>query len=343
MATAESSRVVGSEEAPERNLDGRFMRRGDFHATMSAVADIALHAARDGEDPAEIGRVRFDAARDRLGLAVPSAQALTKRMQRPLTRIIKMALASEAERSFVAGHDHANETEDAFPRSLMVCAIKAAARELGKVPSSLDYDGTVARDNAARKGKGLPTNRLPHSATVVKRFGSWQDALREAGLISEGEKGPRPSKAPPAAETLDGFVTEHGFVPTSGYFSKWCQQSGIPLGRDFKPWTGVIESARTIRAARGEATPEEMTGTADAPPIDEIVRKGPNQRTAKTATRDDAIRSLKAWGRSGAIERGVPTMRGYKAWAQGQAGVVSATTLGRLGSFGDLVKEAGIG
>ena len=346
MSTTDIAAKPGPAEGPERNLDGRFLAGRDYHAELDAIAEIARHAARDDEDPTEIGRVRFDRARDALGLAVPSAQALAKRMRRPLAKIIEMALAEDAKRNFAGGHDHANETQRDFPETLMVAALKAASREIaGQAPSRLRYDAMVARDNARRQARRLPTQRLPHSETIAARFGSWDHALLAAGLIeSLGDRGGRSAKpkAPAAAQTLDGFITKHSFLPSSGYFSNWCKASGIPLGRDLKPWDDVIENCRALRGARGEDIPETATPTREAPAIEDIAEVGESTRGRKVVTLEDCEASVRAWAKSGIS--GPPTFRKYKAWATETDGAVSSSSLLRAaGSFSDLCRRLGVG
>jgi len=341
MGTTHAATDQAPSKVQDRALDGRFESRIGFHAELDAVADVVRHAAREGEDPTEIGRVRFDAARDALGLALPSAQALVKRMRRPLQTIIEMALAADGSRTFAAGHDHANETQREFPKSLMLAALKAAAREVdGRPPSRLTYDGMVMRDNQSRQARRLPTQRLPHSETIATRFGSWDHALLEAGLISKvGERASR--KAAPAAETLDEFITDFELLPSSGYFSQWCKASGIPLGRDLKPWDDVVENCRTIRAARGDAMPARAATAKEMPPIEEIVRAGTSKRGRKVVTLADCEQSLRAWAKAG-ID-GAPSFRKYKAWAEATDGAVSSSSILRVaGSFTDLCRRLGI-
>jgi hypothetical protein len=344
MAATQATTTATSDTAPDRALDGRFLAQGSFHGELDAVADVARHAAREGEDPTEIGRVRFDTARDALGLALPSAQALVKRIGRPLATIIEMALAADQQRAFAAGHDHANETQREFPKSLMLAALRAASREVdGRPPSRLAYDGMVARDNESRAARRLPTQRLPHSETIATRFGSWEHALLEAGLIeSLGATRANPRKAPPAAETLDVFISEVGFLPGSGYFSEWCKASGIKLGRDLKPWDDVVENCRTIRAARGEDMPERDAPGTKRPPVSETARSAPSTRGRKVVTVADCEASVRAWSKSGV--KGTPTFRKYKKWAEETEGAVSASSILRAaGSFTKLCRRLGVG
>jgi len=344
MAATNTTTTATPTGAPERALDCRYLTERSFHAEIDAVADVARHAARDGENPTEVGHVRFDATRDALGLALPSGQALVKRLQRPLATIIAMALMADAQRSFAAGHDHANETQREFPKSLMLSALRAAAREIdGRPPSRLTYDGMVARDNQSRVARRLPTQRLPHSETIVTRFGSWDHGLLEAGLISSlGAARTNPHKAPPAAETLDGFITDVGFLPGSGHFSEWCKASGIPLGRDLKAWDDVVEGCRTIRAARGEGMPERAKPGTKRPPVTETARSGPSSRGRRRVTVADCEASARAWNKSGIT--GTPTFRKYKAWAEKTEGAVSSSAITRAaGSFTDLCRRMGVG
>lgn len=336
---------IHSAPAPDpevtRDAAGRFRTNATFHATLDAIADVVAHALQPGEEPTDIGRIRFDRSRVELGLALPSAQALAKRFRLPLAQLIQMAGKPAAARSRAAGTDDANEATDDFPKELMLRAIRAAGFRCGGVPGLRDYDRMVAADNDAREARHVPTNALPHSATIAKRFGSWDQALAEAGFeVTAAQVAREELRAEPAAVLLDRFMSEHGFLPSSGYFSDYCKASGIPLGRDLKPFFDVVEGARTRRAARGEATPAAMLPPAQRPPIEDIATGG-GGRKPKAATKEQAIAALRAYRmqlRSGEA----PTYRGYKDFCKGRADAPAASTIQRNWGFATLIEEAGL-
>ncbi len=206
-------------------------------------------------------------------------RALAKRFRLPLAQLTRMADKPAAARSRAGGTDDANEATDDFPKDLMVRAIRAAGHRCGGVPSVLDYDRMVAVDNDSREARHVATNALPHSVTVARRFGSWDAALAEAGFeVTASRVARNELRAAPAAALLDQFISDHGFLPSSGYFNDYCKASSIPLGRDLKPFSDVVEGARARRAARGEWMPDAMLSPARRAPW--LRRAPPGQATS---------------------------------------------------------------
>ncbi len=340
--TPDITTETASAAEPTRDGRGRFRTDATFHATLDAIAAVVAYARQPGEEPSDIGRVRFDRARAELGIALPSAQALAKRFRLPLAQLIRMAGKDTAARSRAAGTDDANEAENDFPKDLMLRAIRAAGYRCGGVPGVLDYDRMVASDNDAREGRYVATNALPHSATIAKRFGSWEAALVEAGFeATAGEVAREALRAESAAVLLDRFISEHGFLPSSGYFSDYCRLSGIPLGRDLKPYAAVIKGARDLRSARGEKTPDAMLAPKDRPAVEDIAR-AQGQRKQKRATREDALRSLRLYRKEWLKAGSVPTYRDYKEFCKGRPDALAASTIDRNWGFAQMVQEAGI-
>lgn len=331
-------------QTPERDNAGRFRADASFHQTLDTMATVLRHAAAtDGMDPAEVGRVRFDRARQELGLAIASAQGIAKRMRLPFPTLVRMALKPAAERARAAGIDHKNATPEDFPISIVLRAIRAAGYRAGTTPGVLDYDGMVAADNDARERAGLATLGLPHSATVSRQFGGWDRALKAAGFATNAQAAATAARAPEPAELIvDGFLDAHGFIPNSGYLVKWCQLTNTPLGRDAKPHPDLIERVRARRAPEGKWTPDKSLRTADAPPVAELATGSAARPDRTEYTEADAIRSLQLYKADTRRSGTVPTYRGYKAFARGRDGIVSATSLGRLGGFVALSKKAGI-
>ena len=338
------------EQTPgNRDAAGRFRAQdASFHACLDLIAQVARHAAQDGEDPRDVSGARFDRARQELGIALPSAQALVKRFRssrggaaRPTLRtLIDMGLAPASDRAVAAGHDTGNEAIDEFPSDLMIIALRAAGLRCSGVPGTLDYDRMISEENHSRTMRGVPGHGLPHSTTIIRRFGSWKKALEAAGFEETGGVPPA-RRAEPAAEILDRFITEHAFLPASGYFTEYCRLSGIPLGRDAKGWADVVEGARARRAERGEDMPAAIAGPHERPPVETIAGGGPG-RAMKRATREAAIASLRRWRDEGLRAGQTPTTRGYREFCAGRTGLVSESTISARWGFAALCEEAGI-
>jgi hypothetical protein len=329
----------------ERDDHGRFRSEQGYHGVLDAVAEV-VRVACANDEPMPIGRRRYDSARAALDNGAPSAQALSKRFGMPLASVIEIALAPAHNRVAEIGADKSAQVSDEMPTDLMLKALCAAHRDLGTIPGAYEYDTWADHFLSGRRRAGLLAFWLPHSVTITSRLGSWDHALRQAGLLAPEAEMPRwPAHAPTAPsvlESLDACIEEIGVLPGMSYFLEWCRRKDIPVGGNLTPWRNIVECVRVLRAARGASTPGRAVPARWAPALPKqtaIKKRGRARR--EYWTRDACLEALVYYGKT-YLKGQEPRQRHYRARAKGNENLPSPSTLQKQGRFQDLCREAGL-
>jgi hypothetical protein len=320
--------------------DGRFSRMSaGFHELLDRAALVARSAA-GGAEPTGISREQFNGARATADPALPTAQGLCKRLGvARFSDVIRLALLPASERGGRGALAPAEQVSPEFPADLMARVLQAAAFGLGHPPASAyEYDAWVAAERTRRARARLLANPLPDSSTILGRFADWPGALAAAGL--EAEPGPR---SPRAANTLDAFIDEMGFLPANSYFERWCARRDIPLGRDSRVWADVVAACRAERTARGKWTPEALTPTRNSPPLPApAAGRRPSGRRATEWSEERILAALRRYGQLH-LNGAKPTQRHYRACAKGDPELPSPSTITAHGmKFQEACQKAGI-
>lgn len=304
---------------------------------LDAVRAVVLELAEEDADGARrVSTRRYNAAR----ADAPSAQAVCARLGLPWDRVLWAALTEPAERGHLLGHLGKRPDAD-WDDDLARRALRAAAHRVGAPLTASAYDDAIEQlDRGARAGQGAPL-RLPHSATLVARFGSWAAACRWAGVAPATQSGPPVVRAEPAVEILDRFVSETGLLPDSGYFRCWCRAQGIPLGRDGRAHRRVVAALRDARTARGEATPTSYARPEELPLLPDETRD-PDRGPGGGYTREAILASLRRYGERHLAPGTRPRFKDYQAACRRDPELLSTSCLGRHGRFQGLCREAGI-
>lgn len=285
----------------------------------------------------------FNEARGALVPPLPSAQAICARLGVPWPRVRELALLNAPERAQALGHQlaasHPNTPDDA----LLLRVLRAAAMSTGQPLAGDGYDRL--RPQLERSlAQSACTLDLPHSATLVARFGSWDAVLTWAGLEVPTGGLPAPKRARPAVELLDEFIDEYGLIPPSSWFPEWCRLNGIPRGRDARRWTQVVADTRAAREARGAETPDRLARLEELPPLptpgapQRLVPEGPHGGYS----REQVLVSLRRYASEHLPASGRATWRHYRSCATGDAFMVPGGCLSPHGRFQDLCREAGV-
>lgn len=310
----------------DRMYDGRYAQGMGFQEILDHVGSLIREAGGEALSTRRYNRLRLS-----LSPAPPTAQAICERLGVSWEDVRVVALAEPATRSQMLGVRAPKSGWDVEDDQLFR-VMRAAAFQAGRVLSMDGWDAAVRRYEQRMARHGHPVE-LPVSATLINRFGSWGKALLAAGL--ETPTGSVPT-APPAAETLDAFVSETGLIPTREYFVSWCRVRAIPVGRDVKKWGAVVATMRAQRAERGDVTPDAATPLSELP---ELVLP-PNRNVA--ATREDVLASLKLYGQRYVTAKQPPRARHYKDCAANDPQLIGGTTVQKFGLFQDLCREAGL-
>lgn len=138
---------------------------------------------------------------------------------------------------------HPNDIDDR--KAAAVEIITSLVTELDRVPSQKEYATAVTNTDA-------PTL---HQALYI--FGTWTDAIIEAGLIPRDNKPPR-SNDLTEKQVLDEFISVSNSLsrfPTQAEFTNNSQYSTRPYTRRWTNWTGVKQYFADNHADRLEFTP----------------------------------------------------------------------------------------
>lgn len=309
------------------------------------MADVVRFACGDNE-PEVIGRRRYNAAQAAIGSSAPSAQGLVKRFGMPLSRVIDMALEPAETRMVLIAGDGSQLVATDLPTELMLKAVRAAQLQLGTTPGAFEYDNWVERHIATRRRSGLLAYQLPRSVTIISRLGSWETALRDAGILTPEDAAPNwradRAAAPSAVETLDRCIEETGVLPARAYFIKWCRRRDIPVGRELLEWSALVDAVRLARTDRGASTPARATMTRKSPPLPDEEECADRRRALRDYwTRERCLEALRRYRDT--YLRGKPArQRHYRDCAKRDSKLPSCSTLQRHGKFQDLCREAGL-
>jgi hypothetical protein len=176
------------------------------------------------------------------------------------------------------------------------------------------------RRRSVRKELLLPTDNQ-----IVVYVGSWEAALRVAGLRTTWTPGPTTrGKSPTRVHLIDRFYNAHGLEPSNTALQQFARANPVPFPgahtrspfmtaraewRRRRQAQGLPEALRVARAARGQEAPDYSCDVGDA------ARPG-EQRHYKW-TREDCVEWVAKYiGQLGKGERS--TAAGYTDWAATQ-------------------------
>lgn len=319
--------------AAPRDPSGRFQASLPLHELLDGVAEVARHAAETrGCPPEAVSKGAWNRARlacERTDL--PTAEGARKRLDRTWPEFLKMALGAPAGRMYRRGVLAAHPVFRGDDR-LIIPALRWAALQLGHSPRPGEYDLAAEAWNArAQTDPARPL--LPVSESIIGRMG-WAEAIRRAGLAPLGKAGAR--RAQPLPALIDRCISETGVVPTKPWFRQWARIHNIPVGRIGREneWGPSLKEALRARTERGDQIPQQDTPLPILPPA-------PSRRRQR-CTREDALRSLRAYGERYLRAGALPRCKHYQVCSAGDRDLVSSAILARFGRFQDLCREAGL-
>jgi hypothetical protein len=315
-----------------RDPTGRFEAWTPLHELLDGVAEVARVAAEQAGCPAErVSKAAWDRGRAAVGrLDLPTAEAVRKRFGRSWVDVLQVALGAPAGRVYRLGvlSAHPQSVDD---DRLIIPSLRWAALQIGQSPRPAEYDIVVEPWNrSALKDPLRPL--LPVSETILRRI-AWAEAIRRAGLAPLGNSGARRAQA--LAVLIDRCITETGVVPTKQWFRQWARVHDIRVGRigGDNEWGPSLEAGLRAWTARGGHISD--TGT----PLP-VLPAAPSRR--RRCTREDAIRSLRAYGERYLQTGQPPRQKHYQVCSASDKDLISSAVLGRFGRFQDLCREAGL-
>jgi hypothetical protein len=324
---------------------------------LKSVREIATLA--NPSEPETVTQRAFDAART--GSAthadLPAARRITERLGWPWSRVL--TVAHEPEHQQV--HELRPKSPGAYSQDwltdehvvavLTIVAQRLSANTVSKSQYEAECEELLRVDHARWfHGRNL---LLPTPRQIVFKAGSWDEALRKAGLELPHERAPRPreKRAPSFPDLMERFYDEYGVQPTLPDLQAFARGNGIPYpdSRRVK-FTDGRKEWRAQRRANGLPNPK-------------VVRRRPGRRPGNSRpdysrdvgaarpgerrlgehrlskwSRDDCIASVARYLEHVAGSRS--TQRGYTSWAAKQESAPVAATLRLHGGWETMRKLA---
>lgn len=206
---------------------GRFERRFSDQELLVIVKEVALvgHPA----DPSEISQGEYDRSRSLAGRAnTPRAYRIVQRLRTSWPRIVELALSGKGADQDL-GTRRVLRLRDDLSSDEISHYLQMVSRHLGDEPMTLGaHDegrrSLIEADNLKYLHGGGLAQRIPTGQLVVRKAGSWVQALKEAGL--EAPPPGRP-KDYPAERALDDFISDFGFLPVRRTLEDYQRQRGL--------------------------------------------------------------------------------------------------------------------
>jgi hypothetical protein len=230
-----------SPDSSRRGRGGRFLANSDLLTRYKAIAAVLRFV--DPERPQSVSIRRFDAARGAAGYeSLPHAQSLAKWLGAGWAEVKIVALDDERHEVRTYTSRHRAPPRPWLDRDGAIQALRRVAEALGQGDlSAVEYD--AYRESCAAATREL----LPTSAQVVKLFGGWASALREAdlsrSLASVQEAGVQ------RIEAVSLFVRTQGRRPRRKELEAFARDPrwAFPLrnGRG-RPWESVLDDFETL-------------------------------------------------------------------------------------------------
>lgn len=180
---------------------------------------------------------------------------------------------------------------------------------------------------------------LPTAEQIVYAAGSWDGALRFAGLRPSRNVGPRRKKpnAPSLPDLMERFYEAHGVVPTARALEAWARASNIPYPSP-QGHPNAFHNAREEWIERRHATgepdrklPPHGKGRPTTARPDYSTNKGaplPGERRRDRWDKESCVAAVARYvAQLPPRERARSTSRGYRAWVAEQEHAPTMTTI----------------
>jgi hypothetical protein len=328
---------------------------------LRAVREVAVLASPGR--PEAVTQRAFDAARAGSSAHgwLPSARQIAEQLKLSWPETLAAAREPEDRQPHKLGAASRGPTSvDWLTEEHAAAVLQLVARRLSaNTVSAAEYEAQCAqllRTDRARWFHGgnllLPTPRQ-----LVHRFGSWDEALRKAGLKLPYERAPRPRPrpAPSFPDLMERFHDEYAVQPTAKALQEFARGNGIPYPdpRRVKFSDGLREWLEQ-RRANGEPSPRvihrrpgRVPGNRRPAPRPDYSRDVNAARPGERRlgghrqikwTREDCIASVARYLEDTAGSRS--TQRGYSSWAAAQESVPHRSTLELHGGWEAMRKLA---
>jgi hypothetical protein len=290
--------------------------------------------------------------------SLPPARRVTERLKLSWREVLAVAHAPEA------GQSRLLAMKDKAPRSTDWLSERHAAAVLQLAAARLGADTVSTNEYRVEREKVLAVNRsrwmhgrnllLPTAEQITNAAGSWDEALRFAGLQQSRNVGPKGKKpnAPPLPDLMERFYEAHGVQPTRPALQEWARASNIPYpspqGRP-NAFRSAREEWGERRRAAGEPDPKPPPhgkGRKAAVRPDYSTNKGaplPHERRRDRWDEDSCVAAVARYvAQLPPGKRARSTSRGYRAWAADQEHAPTMTTIRRHCKSWEVARRAAL-
>jgi hypothetical protein len=322
----------------------------DALALLAGVREVAALANPD--EPTTAAQRPFDAARKRSPrhAALPPARQITEQLRLPWCDVLAVAHEPEARQAQLLGtKTRAPSAQDWLTVEHVVTTLQLLAARLGVDSLSTgEYRAERARllagDRARwRSGRCL---LLPDDEQVITVAGSWDAALRLAGLKTTSERRPVPQEGAALVDLLERFHDYYGVQPSLRNLQAFALGNGIPYPMRKQPFGVAVAEWVASRRDRGlpaSRVVKRVGGRGHKAPdysADVGAARAGERRLAKWTRTNCAVAVARYLAQLPNGERS--TERGYADWAATQPnGTVPAmSTILSLGGWEAVRREA---
>jgi hypothetical protein len=320
---------------------------------LAGVREVA--ALANPAEPEAVTQRAFDAARERSTehAGLPPARRITERLKWHWREVLSVAHEPEAAQSKLLGAKgiKAPRSTDWLSESHVAAVLQLIAARLGADTVSMneyraEQKKIVATDHARWfHGRKL---LMPVDTQIVGAAGSWDEALRFAGLRVQRKPGPtrKQPNSPTLVDLMERFYDAHGFQPTARDLESFARTNSIPYPgkRPNKAFSTAKREWWERRRAAGWPEPNVKGGgrrggkAADFPT--HVGAALPGERRTDEWDRDSCIAAVARYlAQLGSGERS--TSRGYRDWASAQEHAPVMTTLQLHGGW-EAVRRAAL-
>jgi hypothetical protein len=304
--------------------------------------------------PEALSQRAFDAARERscAHADLPAARRITERLGLSWREVLAVAHENETRQNQLLAVKARSSPADWITVEHVVASLQLVAGRIGaESVTTGEYRAERARLLGADHAR--PRNDrwllLPDDEQVIACVGSWDDALKLAGLAATRDR--RTSRgragAPTLVDLLERFHDEHGFQPSARGLRAFARGNGVPypseraqrFGAAVAEWVasrnvrGLPEPRVVQRAGgRGKRAPDYSGNVGAARPGER--RRAKWTRSSCAAAVAVYLAQLRRGERS--------TERGYADWlaAQPRGTAPAVATIQEFGGWEEVRREA---
>jgi hypothetical protein len=319
---------------------------------LGGVREVAALASP--AEPESVSQRVFDAARERSAshASLPRAKRIAERLGLPWREVVALAHEPAARQNQLLAVKARELPQNWLADEHVVTVLGLVARRLG-ADSVTTGAYRVERARLLAEDRARPRNGrwllLPDDEQIIACAGSWDAALRLAGLQTTCERDPvqKRTGAPTLVDLLERFHDEHGVQPSARDLRAFARGNGVPypseraqrFGAAVAEW-GVSHRARGLPepcavkrvGGRGNRAPDYSRDVSAARPGER--RRGKWTRVSCAAAVARYLAQLRRGDRS--------TERGYADWvaAQSRGDAPALATIQAFGGWEAARREA---